>query len=98
MGHTINRDGDRMTVRVFGRLDIKTSPELEGELMPQLEGVSELTLDLAQVDYVSSMGLRLLLALQKRMAKQGKMLVTNVAPEVMALFEETGFSEILTIV
>ena len=97
MSHTINRDGDRLKVRVSGHLDIKTSPELEEELVPLLEGVHELTLDFAQVDYVSSMGLRLLLALQKRMAKQGTMLVTDVGPKVMELFEETGFSEILTI-
>lgn len=85
-------------MQVFGRLDINTAPELEAELAPQLEGVSTLTIDLAQVNYVSSMGLRLLLSLQKRMAKQGSMVVTNVIPEVMELFEETGFAAILTIV
>ncbi|MBP3894502.1 MAG: STAS domain-containing protein [Atopobiaceae bacterium] len=98
MSHVIKRDGDSLTVQVFGRLDINTAPELEAELVPQLEGVSTLTIDLAQVNYVSSMGLRLLLSLQKRMAKQGSMVVTNVSPEVMELFEETGFAAILTIV
>ena len=97
MSHVIKRDGDSLTVQVFGRLDINTAPELEAELVPQLEGVSTLTIDLAQVNYVSSMGLRLLLSLQKRMAKQGSMVVTNVSPEVMELFEETGFAAILTI-
>ena len=86
-------------VRIQGREQaINTVPELEAELVPQLEGVSTLTIDLAQVNYVSSMGLRLLLSLQKRMAKQGSMVVTNVIPEVMELFEETGFAAILTIV
>ena len=86
-------------VRIQGREQaINTAPELEAELVPQLEGVSTLTIDLAQVNYVSSMGLRLLLSLQKRMAKHGSMVVTNVIPEVMELFEETGFAAILTIV
>ena len=97
MAYTFDRDGSALTVRVIGHLDIKTSPELEKALDPQLEGIEKLTIDLAQVDYVSSMGLRLLLALQKCMAKQGSLLVTNVCPEVMDLFVETGFSEILTI-
>lgn len=97
MSHEIIRDGDHLTVRVYGRLDVKTSPELEDELKPQLDGVSSLTVDLAQVDYVSSMGLRLLLVLQKRMAKQGSMLVVNVRPEIMELFDDSGFANILSI-
>ena len=97
MAHAFERNGDSLTVRVQGRLDIKTSPELEADLEPQLEGISTLIIDLAQVNYVSSMGLRLLLAQQKRMSKQGSMIVTNVADNVMELFEETGFADILTI-
>ncbi len=97
MSHEIIRDGDHLTVRVYGRLDVKTSTELEDELKPQLDGVSSLVVDLAQVDYVSSMGLRLLLVLQKRMAKQGSMLVVNVRPEIMELFDDSGFANILSI-
>ena len=97
MSHMIECNGDQTTVHVAERLDIKTSPELEDELMPQLGDVSTLVVDLSQVEYVSSMGLRLLLALQKRMAKQGTMVVTGVTPNVMGLFDETGFSDILDI-
>ena len=97
MSHMIECNGDQTTVHVAERLDIKTSPELEDELMPQLGDVSTLVVDLSQVEYVSSMGLRLLLALQKRMAKQGTMVVTGVTPNVMDLFDETGFSDILDI-
>ena len=97
MSHMIECNGDQTTVHVAERLDIKTSPELEDELMPQLGDVSTLVVDLSQVEYVSSMGLRLLLALQKRMAKQGTMVVTGVTPNVMELFDETGFSDILDI-
>lgn len=97
MTSTIEREGTRLVVHVAGRLDIQTSPELEKALAGQLDDVTDLVLDLSGVDYVSSMGLRLLLALQKRMFKQGTMCVTNVSDTVMTLFGDTGFDEILTI-
>lgn len=97
MTYTVSRDGDALVVSVEGRIDINTSPVLEEGLADAFEGVTDFTLDLAGVDYVSSMGLRLILALQKRMFKQGAMRVTHVQGPVMEIFEETGFSEILTI-
>ena len=98
MTYTINRDGDRLDVRVSGRLDINTSPELEEALMGQLEGITLLTIDFTELSYISSMGLRLLLALQKRMDKQGALTITGIRGQVAVIFEETGFSEIFTIV
>ncbi len=97
MTHTIDREGTRLVLRVTGRLDVQTTPELEDALKGQLDGITDLVVDLTSVDYVSSMGLRLLLALQKRMFKQGSMRVTNVGESVMELFGATGFDEILTI-
>ena len=97
MAHEIRQEGDALAVRVQGHLDITSSPELDQDLTPRLEGIRSLTIDLSQVDYVSSMGLRLLLALQKRMSKQGSMVVVGTQDAVMELFEETGFSEILTL-
>ena len=90
-------DGDKLTVKVAGRLDTSTSPELEEVLMNSVEGVKELTLDLTDLEYISSSGLRLLLAAQKVMNKQGSMTVTNVNDIVMEVFEVTGFVDILTI-
>ena len=81
-----------------GRLDTTTSPALEKELKDSLDGVSELTLDFAALEYISSAGLRVLLSTQKLMNKQGKMKITHVNETVMEIFEVTGFSEILTIV
>ena len=80
-----------------GRLDTVTSPSLETELKDALDGVSELTLDLEKLEYISSAGLRVLLAAQKEMNKRGKMKVTHVGETVMEIFEVTGFSDILTI-
>ena len=80
-----------------GRLDTTTAPELEKELKESLGGVSELTLDFAGLEYISSAGLRVLLAAQKAMNNRGKMTVKNVNETIMEIFEVTGFSDILTI-
>ena len=80
-----------------GRLDTTTAPDLEQKLRASLDGVSELTLDLEKLEYISSAGLRVLLSAQKLMSKQGEMKVKNVNEAVSEVFEVTGFSDILTI-
>ena len=80
-----------------GRLDTITAPELENELKASLDGVNELTLDFAGLEYISSAGLRVLLSTQKKMNKQGRMMIRNVSETIMEIFEVTGFSDILTI-
>ena len=80
-----------------GRLDTTTAPELEKELKESFAGVSELTLDFAGLEYISSAGLRVLLSTQKAMKNQGKMKIKNVNETILEIFEVTGFSDILTI-
>ncbi len=80
-----------------GRLDTITAPELEQELKAALENTSELTMDFAKLDYISSAGLRVLLSAQKTMKKQGEMKLIHVNETIMEIFEVTGFSDILTI-
>ena len=80
-----------------GRLDTVTAPDLETELKGSLDGVEELILDFGKLEYISSAGLRVLLATQKIMNKQGEMKITNVNETIMEIFEVTGFSDILTI-
>ena len=92
---TIN--GAKALIALEGRLDTVTSPELESALIESTDGVSELTIDLEGLDYISSAGLRVLLSAQKIMNKQGEMKVTNVGETIMEIFEVTGFSDILTI-
>jgi len=82
---------------LIGRLDSMTAKTLDAEL-PGLVGVKNITLDLKDVEYVSSAGLRILLALQQQVdAEKGKLILINVCDEVMEVFEMTCFSEILTI-
>lgn len=81
-----------------GRLDTTTAPQLESELKDSLSSATELTLDFAALEYISSAGLRVLLYAQKTMNnKQGKMVIRNVSPEIQEIFDITGFSDILTI-
>lgn len=92
-----NLDGEKLTVGVKGRLDTTTAPDLEAELKEAFEGINELVLDFADLEYVSSAGLRVILGAQKTMNKQGEMKLINVNDEVMNVFEITGFVDILTI-
>ena len=91
------RDVGKLCVALEGRLDTTTAPELEASLKEDLDTVTELVIDLAKLEYISSAGLRVLLAAQKAMMKQGSMVVTNPNDVISEIFEVTGFSTILTI-
>ena len=91
------QEGSKLTIALEGRLDTVTAPQLEAELRTAVSGVSELIFDLATLDYVSSAGLRVLLSAQKVMNRQGSMVVRNVKPEIMEIFDVTGFVDILNI-
>lgn len=91
------QNGNSLTIALEGRLDTSTSPHLENELQASLGGIDDLIFDLDKLDYVSSAGLRVLLSAQKTMNKQGKMVIHNVKPEIMEIFDVTGFVDILTI-
>ena len=90
-------EGTKLTLAVEGRLDTTTAPQLEAELKSSLDGVTELTLDFEKLEYLSSAGLRVLLAAQKVMKKQGSMVVRHVNETIQEVFEVTGFVDILTI-
>lgn len=91
------KDGSSLTLELEGRLDTTTAPELEAELNQSLDGVTALTLDMGQLAYLSSAGLRVILTAQKRMNKQGAMVVRHVNETIMEVFEVTGFVNILNI-
>ena len=97
---TITKTAENGTLRIAleGRLDTDTAPQLEAELKTSLSGITELELDFSGLEYISSAGLRVLLAAQKTMSRQGKMTIRNVNETIMEVFEITGFVEILTIV
>ena len=97
MNIVTEKTGDALVVTLEGRLDTTTAPRLEEALKVSLDGVTDLTLDLEKLEYLSSAGLRVLLAAQKTMNKHGTMTVTNVNETIQEIFEVTGFTDILTI-
>ena len=90
-----NKNADKLTVNLDGRLDTSTAPEFEDFLKSSLNDVNQLTLNCEKLSYVSSAGLRVLLSAQKKM--KGAMKLTSVQEIVMEVFEITGFADILTI-
>ena len=87
-----------VTLHISGRLDTATAPELEAAVNAIPDDTKELALDMAEVAYISSAGLRVLLGAQKKMNKIGSMKLTGVCETVMDVLEITGFADILTIV
>ena len=90
-------DGSALTVKLVGRLDAVTALELDKDLSASLGNVRDLTVDLADLEYISSAGLRMLLKTQKRMDKQGSMKIRNIRDNVREVLDMTGFSSFLTI-
>lgn len=90
-------DGTTLRLSLEGRLDTTTAPQLEAEFKQSLDGVTLLELDFSQLEYLSSAGLRVILAAQKTMNKQGKMVIRHANETIMEVFEVTGFIDILTI-
>ena len=90
-------DNGRLTLKVDGRLDTNTSPDLEEAM--KLDGVTEIVFDFAGLEYVSSAGLRILMAAQKAMmACGGKMSVVNPNAVVKGVFDMTGMSDVFNVV
>lgn len=90
-------DQNKVILTIEGRLDTQTAPQLETVVDEVLQDCTELILDLKEVEYISSAGLRIILKAQKSMNKQGSLKLRNVNETVMEVFDITGFLDILTI-
>ena len=93
----IKKSAEETVIDIVGRLDTNTAPALEKAINDDIAETKNLVLNFKELEYVSSAGLRVLLATQKKMMKVGSMKVTNVREEVMEVFEMTGFADILVI-
>lgn len=92
-----NIDGKKLDVKLIGKLDINSAPTVDESLKEDLDNIEDLTLDLGDVTYISSAGLRVILSVQKIMNKQGSMKLINVQDDIIDIFKATGFIDILTI-
>lgn len=93
----IKKNTENTIIKLAGRLDTTTAPALDKTINEDIADTKHLVLDVKELEYISSAGLRVLLSAQKKMQKLGSMKVTHVREEVMEVFEMTGFADILTI-
>ena len=93
----IKKNADVATIEIAGRLDTTTAPMLDKTINEEIGDAKHLILDIKDLNYISSAGLRVLLSAQKKMQKLGSMKVVNVCQEIMEIFEMTGFADILVI-
>ncbi|MBR4442761.1 MAG: STAS domain-containing protein [Clostridia bacterium] len=94
---TKTMEGTAMTVALEGRMDAVSAPQLEEALNADMETITDLTFDLEKLQYTSSAGLRVLLSAQKAMNKRGNMVIKNVCPDIMEIFDMVGFTDLLNI-
>ena len=92
------KNGATLTVSPSGRLDTATSPVLENELRQYLDGVQDVIMDLTNVDYISSGGLRVLLATEQLLENRGgSMKLIHVNEHILEIFELVGFMDVVTV-
>ena len=93
----IKKEAKSLILKIAGRLDTTSAPEMEKAVKENISGVEKLIIDMEKLEYISSAGLRVLLSAQKTMNGQGSMKVIHVSDTIMEIFEITGFNEIMTI-
>ena len=93
----IKKQADTTVIRIVGRLDTITAPALDKAINEDIADTVHLVLDMKEMEYISSAGLRVLLSAQKKMQKIGSMKLTSVCTEVMDVLEMTGFADILEV-
>ena len=92
------KNGSKLIIRMSGEISASDITETEKPLLEEVEGITNLTVDLDGLEYISSSGLRVLIRMQKRMNKQGNMVIKNVADEIMEVFKITGYAKYFNIV
>ncbi len=93
---TSKRENDILVIKIVGRIDTNTAPELETKSMTLITGAKKVVLDFSDVEYISSAGLRVVLSLHKTMASiEGELVISHAKDEVMEVFDMTGFSSFL---
>lgn len=93
----VNKEGEKLTVAPVGRIDSVTAPEFGKSIDDNIGDIKELVIDFEKLDYISSAGLRVLLASQKSMNTKGSMKLIHVGDVIMDVLNITGFVDILTI-
>ena len=91
------KEGTTLTMKVSGRLDTMTAPQLENEITGHLDGITEFIMDFSDLEYIYSAGLRVLLVTTKMMKGKGRFVIRNINETVKEIFEVTEFMDILNV-
>lgn len=96
---TVSRSlkGKCAVLKISGRIDTITAPKLEKEIREVFESFKEIVLDFSELDYISSAGLRVLVAIQKSLDNDHTMTITSCSDDILDIFEITGFIDVFTI-
>lgn len=87
-----------MEIELEGKFDAVSAPKFEAEISEELSGITAVDIDMSQVEYISSAGLRTLLFIQQTLDEvQGRLTVKNVPEIVACVFEATGFGDFITV-
>ena len=98
MDITKNFDEKELTLYVKGRIDTITSKDLDKEINDEMGNFESLILDFTDLEYISSAGLRVLIATQKKLKPENiPFVIKNVDDSVNEIFRMTGFNKILKI-
>ena len=99
MDVTIENASGRTLVKLVGRLDTTNAGQFQSDIAPLMTGdAPDIELDCTDMEYTSSQGLRMFLMLQKSVSqRKGKLVMTNMKPQVKEVFDITGFSNIIKI-
>ena len=98
MATTFEQSGSILTIKPEGRIDTKTSPILESDIQKYIDSTDNMILDFTNVDYISSAGMRVLLALHKKLNKKGGTLkVINVKDAIYDIFKLVGFHSMVEV-
>lgn len=98
MNITKETDGANVTIFLDGRLDSSTAPQFEEEINAVLGSAEKIEINMEKLAYISSAGLRVLLAAYKSLKGKGELVVSHPNSVVMDVFESTDFVDILTII
>lgn len=90
-------DGEMLTLYVAGRIDTTNAKEFEDVINSELKDITGLIMDFAELEYISSAGLRVLLIAIKQMKKQGSMKIVHSNEMVKEIFEVTGFADLVEV-
>lgn len=90
-------EGTKMTMEISGWLDTQTAPQLEEALSALDDSITSLVFDFAKLEYISSAGLRQVIAAYKKMADKDGFKIINISDEVYDVFKLTGFDQKINI-